>query len=41
MYLGGGQIIQAPQAGEDVQVDPLELAGVMAATRPADLSHHA
>lgn len=38
MYLGGGQVIQAPQAGEDVQIDPLDLAGVVAATRPADLS---
>ena len=38
MYLGGGQVIQAPQTGEDVQVDPLDLAGVVVATRPADLS---
>jgi cell wall-associated NlpC family hydrolase len=38
MYLGGGQVIQAPQAGEDVQIDPLDLAGVVVATRPADLS---
>ena len=37
MYLGGGQIIQAPQTGEDVQIDPLDLAGVVVATRPADL----
>jgi len=37
MYLGGGQVIQAPQTGEDVQVDPLSLAGVVVATRPADL----
>jgi cell wall-associated NlpC family hydrolase len=41
MYLGGGQVIQAPQTGQDVQVDPLDLAGVVAATRPADLPHHA
>jgi cell wall-associated NlpC family hydrolase len=41
MYLGGGQIIQAPQTGEDVQIDPLSLAGVVVATRPADLSHAA
>ena len=41
MYLGGGQIIQAPQAGEDVQIDPLSLAGVVVATRPADLLHAA
>jgi cell wall-associated NlpC family hydrolase len=40
MYLGGGQIIQAPQTGEDVQIDPLDLAGVVVATRPADLPHH-
>jgi cell wall-associated NlpC family hydrolase len=38
MYLGGGQIIQAPQTGQDVQVDPLDLAGVVVATRPADLA---
>jgi len=41
MYLGGGQIIQAPQADEDVQIDPLSLAGVVVATRPADLPHAA
>jgi cell wall-associated NlpC family hydrolase len=43
MYLGGGQVIQAPQTGQDVQVDPLDLAGVVVATRPADLPlpHHA
>ena len=41
MYLGGGQVIQAPQTGEDVQVDPLDLSGVVVATRPADLTHHA
>jgi cell wall-associated NlpC family hydrolase len=40
MYLGGGQIIQAPQTGENVQTGPLNLAGITAATRPADLSHH-
>ena len=39
MYLGGGQIIQAPQTGQDVQIDPLDLAGVVVATRPADLPH--
>ena len=37
MYLGGGQIIQAPQTGQDVQIDPVDLAGVVVATRPADL----
>ena len=41
MYLGGGQIVQAPQTGEDIQIDPLNLAGVVVATRPADLPHHA
>jgi cell wall-associated NlpC family hydrolase len=41
MYLGGGQVIQAPQTGDDVQVDPLDLTGVVVATRPADLPHHA
>ena len=38
MYLGGGQVIQAPQTGEDVQIDPLDLASVVVATRPADLA---
>jgi cell wall-associated NlpC family hydrolase len=38
MYLGSGQVIQAPQAGQDVQIDPLDLAGVVAATRPAGLA---
>jgi len=37
MYLGGGQVIQAPQTGQDVQIDPLDLTGVVVATRPADL----
>ncbi len=41
MYLGGGQVIQAPQTGQDVQTDPLDLAGVVVATRPADLPSHA
>lgn len=41
MYLGGGQVIQAPQTGEDVQTDPLSLAGVVVATRPADLPSQA
>jgi len=40
MYLGGGQVIQAPQTGENVQIDPLDLASVIVATRPADLSAH-
>jgi cell wall-associated NlpC family hydrolase len=35
MYLGGGQVIQAPQTGQDVQTDPLDLASVVVATRPA------
>lgn len=38
MYLGDGQVIQAPQTGQDVQVDPLDLADVVAATRPASLA---
>jgi cell wall-associated NlpC family hydrolase len=38
MYLGGGQIIQAPQTGENVQTGPLDLTGVIAATRPAALA---
>jgi cell wall-associated NlpC family hydrolase len=37
MYLGGGEIIQAPQTGENVQIDPLSLAGVVVATRPTAL----
>jgi cell wall-associated NlpC family hydrolase len=38
MYLGGGQVIQAPQTGEDIQIDPLDLASVVVATRPAGLA---
>ncbi len=38
MYLGDGEVIQAPQAGENVQIDPLDLGGVVVATRPADLA---
>src|SRR5579859_5925044 len=38
MYLGGGQVIQAPQRGEDVQIDPADLTGVVVATRPAALA---
>ena len=38
MYLGGGQVIQAPQAGQDVQTGPLDLASIVVATRPADLA---
>jgi cell wall-associated NlpC family hydrolase len=37
MYLGGSRVIQAPQSGQDVQIDPLDLAGVVVATRPAGL----
>jgi cell wall-associated NlpC family hydrolase len=40
MYLGGGEIIQAPQTGETVQTGPLSPAGIITATRPADLPHH-
>jgi cell wall-associated NlpC family hydrolase len=40
MYLGGGQVIQAPQIGEDVQIDPVDLASVVVATRPAGLASH-
>lgn len=39
MYLGSGLIIQAPQPGQDVQIDPLDLAGVVVATRPSALAH--
>jgi cell wall-associated NlpC family hydrolase len=38
MYLGGGQVIQAPQTGQDVQIDPADLASVVVATRPAGLA---
>jgi cell wall-associated NlpC family hydrolase len=39
MYLGGGQVIQAPQTGEDIQIDPVDLGVVVVATRPADLAN--
>jgi cell wall-associated NlpC family hydrolase len=39
MYLGGGQVIQAPQTGEDVQIDQLDFSSVVVATRPADLGN--
>jgi len=38
MYLGSGQVIQAPQTGQDVQTGPLDLASVVVATRPAGLA---
>jgi cell wall-associated NlpC family hydrolase len=38
MYLGSDLVIQAPQPGQDVQIDPLDLAGVVVATRPSDLA---
>jgi len=38
MYLGGGQVIQAPQTGQDVQTDPVDLASVVVATRPTALA---
>ena len=38
MYLGNGQVIQAKQTGEPVQADPVDLASVVVATRPADLA---
>jgi cell wall-associated NlpC family hydrolase len=31
----------ACQTGEDVQIDPLDLAGAVVATHPVDLPHHA
>ena len=40
MYLGHGQVIQAPQTGEDVQTGPADLASVVVATRPAGLTSH-
>jgi len=38
MYLGNGQVIQAKETGEPVQTGPVDLAGVVVATRPADLT---
>lgn len=38
MYLGHGQIIQAPKTGEVIQIDPLNLASIAAATRPMGLT---
>ena len=38
IYLGNGQVIQAPQPGQNVQIDPLDLASTVVATRPADLA---
>jgi cell wall-associated NlpC family hydrolase len=38
MYLGGGLIIQAPQPGQDVQIDPLDPSAVVVATRPSALA---
>ena len=38
MYLGGGRVIQAPQTGQAVQIDPADLASVVVATRPAGLA---
>jgi cell wall-associated NlpC family hydrolase len=39
MYLGHGKVIQAPQTGEDVQFDPVDLADTVVATRPSVLGH--
>lgn len=39
MYLGRGLVIQAPQPGQDVQIDPLDLSRVVVATRPSALAH--
>ena len=38
MYLGSGQVIQAPGTGQNVQIDPIDPATIVAATRPADLA---
>jgi cell wall-associated NlpC family hydrolase len=38
MYLGDGQVIQAPRTGTDVQTDPADLDSVVAVTRPAALT---
>ena len=41
MYLGGVQVVQAPQTGEDVQIDPVDLASVVVATPPRRPRNHA
>jgi cell wall-associated NlpC family hydrolase len=38
MYLGGDLVIQAPQPSQQVQIDPLDLSGVVVATRPSALA---
>jgi cell wall-associated NlpC family hydrolase len=38
LYLGHGQVIQAPHTGTDVQIDPVDLASIVVATRPAALA---
>jgi cell wall-associated NlpC family hydrolase len=38
MYLGSDLVVQAPQPGQDVQIDPLYLSGVVVATRPSALA---
>jgi cell wall-associated NlpC family hydrolase len=38
LYLGHGQVIQAPHTGTDVQIDRADLASVVVATRPAALA---
>jgi cell wall-associated NlpC family hydrolase len=37
MYVGRGQVIQAPHTGTNVQIDPLDRAGVIVITRPSSL----
>jgi peptidoglycan DL-endopeptidase CwlO len=34
MYVGGGDVVQAPQTGEDVQIDPIWGDGLVGAGRP-------
>ena len=36
--MSNGQVIQAKETGEPVQVGPVDLASVVVATRPADLA---
>ena len=38
LFVGGGQVIQALEQGQPVQIDPIDLNGVIVATRPAALA---
>jgi len=34
MYVGGGDVVDAPQTGEDVQIQPIWNGGLVGAGRP-------